>query len=110
MNMVDRATDLVENGVNNALNSANAAIDQAQALLRNAATHALEKARAEVMDRARDALGMLAGALDALPTAFPNLPADLPASSCPYVNALRDALARRAAAANNALGLSLIHI
>src|SRR3546814_17217463 len=49
-------------------------------------------------------MGALGPALDALPEAFPELPGDLPASDCPYVNALRDALARQLAGAGNALG------
>ena len=61
MAMVDNATTLVEDGVNNALSAANNAIDQAQDLLRNAATDALEQARAATLDRARDALGPVSG-------------------------------------------------
>src|SRR3546814_18464811 len=49
-------------------------------------------------------MGALGPALDALPEEFPELPVDLPASDCPYVNALRDALARQLAGPGNALG------
>src|SRR3546814_3840474 len=49
-------------------------------------------------------MGTFGPALDALPEEFPELPVDLPASDCPYVNALRDALAQQLAGAGNALG------
>ena len=64
----------------------------------------LQQAREAVIDNARDVLGQVGAALAALPTSFPNLPIDFPASDCPYVRMLQEELARRMAQANNALG------
>src|SRR3546814_8949143 len=73
-------------------------------MLAGAGEQALRDALAEVRGPLDDAMGALGPVLDALPEEFPELPVDLPASDCPYVNALRDALARQLAGAGNALG------
>src|SRR3546814_17418288 len=73
-------------------------------MLSGAVEQALRDALAEVRGPLDDVMGALGPVLDALPEEFPELPVDLPASDCPYVNALRDALARQLAGAGNALG------
>src|SRR3546814_1536333 len=73
-------------------------------MLAGTGEQALRDALGEVRGPLDDAMGALGPVLDALPEEFPELPVDLPASDCPYVNALRDALARQLAGAGNALG------